>query len=222
MALIDLPATPNPAALQWRLVQPAQTNMSEWTGKRQTLASGRGWWECNYILPPVVDTARFNPWRAFVALARGGANEFRVPVDPKPQEPDTTAPSGVTLSLDFANREYFSQGGTSSVGTAAVNGGSQTGRSLITDGWPENDTVLSAGEFVTINDQLLQLTADVVSDINGNATITFEPPIRSSPADNDPIEYLSPYALMYLTEIPAYTFETGWIYTVDLSFREAF
>lgn len=221
MAVVSLPASPNPAGLSWRLVMPAQTNVSGWTGARQTLASGRGWWECTYTLPPIVGTAKFNPWRSFIAQMRGGANEVRIPVDPKPQEPDTTAPESVTLSLDFVAREYFSSNGTAA-GVAYVNGASQTGRSLVTDGWPENDTVLSAGEFVTINDQLLQLTADVVTDNAGNATISFEPPIRVSPADNAAIEYRNPYALMYITEIPAYNFEVGFAYSLRLELREAF
>lgn len=219
MAVIDLPSSPNPAGFSWRLVQPAQTNISEWTGKRQTLASGRGWWECSYILPPIVGTAQFNPWRSFVAQLRGGANEVRVPVDPTPQEPDTAAPEGVTLSLDFVAREYFSEGG-SSTATAYVDGAGQTGRSLVTGGWPQTDTVLSAGEFVTINDQLLQLTADVVTDASGAATISFEPPIRTSPANLAAIEYRNPYALMYLTEIPAYSFEVGFVYSMNFDFRE--
>jgi len=174
-----------------------------------------------YQLPPVVTTTAFNPWRSFLALARGGANEFQVPVDPTPQEPDVAVPTdGRTLSLDFIANEYISQGGTSTFGAAYVNGAAQTGRSLITSGWPGPDTVLSAGEFVTINNQLLQLTADVVSDVAGAATITFEPPIRVSPANNDAIEFRNPYALMYLTETPPYTVEPGYVYNLRLEFRE--
>lgn len=218
MATITFPSEPGPQSMQWRLNQPTQINVSEWTGRRQALSSGRGWWECTYQLPPVVTTASFNPWRAFLALARGGANEFQVPVDPTAQEPDTEGASGATLDLNFAIREYFVTNG--SVSNAYINAGGQTGRSLTTSGWPENDTVLSAGEFVTINDQLLQLTADVVSDNSGNATITFEPPIRTSPANNDPIEYRNPYALMYLAEVPPYTVEPGYVYNLRMEFKE--
>jgi hypothetical protein len=221
MALITFPSTPGPSSMQWRLDQPTQINTSAWTGKRQALPSGRGWWECSYNLPPIVGTAAFNPWRAFIALSRGGANEFRVPVDPTPQEPDTATPTdGSTLSLDFIVREYFSLGGTTSL-DAYVSGAGQTGRSLTTGGWPSSDTVLAAGEFVTINDQLLQLTADVVSDGSGNATITFEPPIRVIPASGDSIEYRNPYALMYLTEIPVYDVSMGYAYSIQLNLREA-
>lgn len=182
--------------MSWRLVQPAQQNMSEWTGARQVLASGRGWWECSVTLPPIVGEAAVNPWRAFFGLARGAANDFRVPVNEIAQ--------------------------SSSTATPLVNGAGQTGRSLNTDGWPISTTVLSAGQFVTIGNQLLQLTANVTSNASGQATISFEPAIRVSPADNAAIEYKNPYALMYFVENPGYSVEPGLIYSLTLNLRESF
>lgn len=170
--------------------------MSEWTGARQVLASGRGWWECSVTLPPIVGEAAVNPWRAFFGLARGAANDFRVPVNEIAQ--------------------------SSSTATPLVNGAGQTGRSLNTDGWPNSTAVLSAGQFVTIGNQLLQLTADVTSNGSGQATLSFEPAIRVSPADNAAIEYKNPYALMYFVENPGYSVEPGLIYSLTLNLRESF
>ena len=196
MATITFPSEPAAQAVSWTLVQPAQTNVSEWTGQRQTIASNRGWWECEYTLPPIVGTTNANPWRAFLAKTQGQANDFQVPVDPVAQ--------------------------SSASATPLVNGASQTGRSLITDGWPVSTTVLYAGQYVTIGNQLLQLTADVVSDGSGAATISFEPPIRTSPADNAAIEFKNPYCLMYLKEKPAISVEAGYVYSLSLSLRESF
>lgn len=223
MATITLPATPQAASTNWRLVMPTQTNVSGWTGARQTLASGRGWWECTYQLPVIAGKANANPWRSFIAQMRGGANDAQFPIDGVPQEPDIALPTdGAVLVLDFVAREYVSQGGTSTFGAAYVNGASQTGRSLVTAGWPESDTVLSAGEHITINNQLLVLTADVVSDLTGAATISFEPPIRVSPSGADAIEYRRPYALMYFSEPPTESYETGVFYGFSFELREAF
>ena len=196
MATITFPSSPKPQAMSWLLNQPSQVNISSWTGKRQVFASGRGWWECELTLPPIVGTSSVNVWRAFLAKTQGSANVFQVPVDPTAQ--------------------------SSAVASPLVNGGSQTGRSLITDGWPVSSTVLSAGQFVTINDQLLQLTADVVSNGSGQATISFEPAIRVSPSDNAPIEFKNPYCLMYLTEKPSLSVEAGYVYSLSLSLRESF
>ena len=196
MATITYPSTPKANGMSWRLVMPSQTNASEWTGRRQTIASGRGWWECQIVLPPIVGTTNVNAWRSFIAKARGRANDFQIPVDPTAQ--------------------------SASASTPLVNGASQTGRTLATDGWPVSTTVLVAGQFVTINNQLLQLTANVTSNGSGVATLTFEPPIRTSPSDNAAIEYKNPYCLMYFVEEPTLSVENGYVYSLSLNLRESF
>ena len=175
---------------------PAQTNVSEWTGRRQTVASGRGWWECQLSLPPIVGTTNINAWRSFIAKSRGSANDFQIPVDPTAQSASTATP--------------------------LVNGAAQTGRTLNTDGWPLSTTVLQAGQYVTINNQLLQLTENVTSNGSGVATLTFEPPVRTAPADNAAIEYKNPFCLMYLVEEPTLSVETGYVYSLSLNLRESF
>lgn len=196
MTTITFPSSPKPSTMSWRLVQPAQQNISQWTGARQVLASGRGWWECTLTLPPIVGESAVNSWRAFIGLARGVTNDFQVPVNEIDQ-------SGLTV-------------------TARINGANQTGRSLNTDGWPNSTAILSAGQFVTIGNQLLQLTADVTSNGSGQATISFEPAIRVSPADNAVIEYKNPYALMYFLEDPGYSVEPGLVYSMSFNLRESF
>lgn len=196
MATITFPSTPKPQSMAWRFVMPSQTNVSDWTGKRQTIASGRGWWECQLTLPPLVGTTRVNSWRSFIAQARGRTNDFQIPVDPTAQ--------------------------SAAVATPLVNGAGQTGRSLASDGWPLSSTVLQAGQFITINNQLLQLTANVVSNGTGQATLTFEPPIRVSPADNAAIEFKNPFCLMYMVEEPTLSVEAGYVYSLSLNLRESF
>ena len=196
MATITYPSTPRPQGMAWRLLMPAQTNVSDWTGRRQTIASGRGWWECQIAFPPIVGTTNINAWRSFIAKSRGSANDFRVPVDPVAQSASTATP--------------------------LVNGAGQQGRTLNTDGWPLSTTVLQAGQYVTINNQLLQLTENVTSNGSGVAVLTFEPPVRVSPADNAAIEYKNPFCLMYLVEEPTLSVETGYVYSLSLNLRESF
>lgn len=196
MATITFPSNYNAAELQWKLMMPAQTNVSGWTGQRQVIASNRGWWECQFTPPPLVGRDAVRPWRSFVAQARGSANDFQVLAHPRPQS-------------TLAN-------------TVLVQGAGQTGRSIVTDGWPNSTTVLEAGDYVTIGNQLLQLTADVTSNGSGVATLTFEPPIRSAPSDNAPVEYKNPYALMYLVEEPVIGVSVGDVHTLSLNLRESF
>lgn len=196
MATITYPSTPKPQGMSWRLLMPAQTNVSDWTGRRQTVASGRGWWEAQITFPPIVGSTNINAWRSFIAKARGAANDFQVPVDPVAQSAATATP--------------------------LVNGAGQLGRTLNTDGWPTSTTVLQAGQYVTINNQLLQLTENVTSNGSGVATLTFEPPIRVSPSDNAAIEFKNPYCLMYLVEEPTLSVEAGYVYSLSLNLRESF
>jgi hypothetical protein len=160
------------------------------------VASGRGWWECQFQLPPIVGSSNINAWRAFIALARGTANDFNVPVDP-------------TAQSALAN-------------TVSTNGVDQVGRNIATDGWPVSTTVLQAGQFVTINDQLLQVTANVTSNGSGQATIAVEPPVRQPITDNSSVEYKNPYCKMYLVEEPNLSVEAGYVYSLALNLREAF
>ena len=196
MTTITYPSSPKPSGMAWRLVMPAQTNVSDWTGRRQTISSGRGWWECQLSLPPIVGTTNVNAWRSFIAKSRGKANDFQIPVDPTAQSTATATP--------------------------LVNGAGQTGRTLASDGWPVSATVLVAGQYVTINNQLLQLTENVTSNGSGVATLTFEPPIRTSPSDNAAIEYKNPYCLMYFVEEPTLSVENGYVYSLSLNLRESF
>lgn len=196
MATITFPSEPAAQSMSWRLVQPSQTNISSWTGARQTLAFNRGWWECDYALPPIVGTLNILAWRSFIAKAQGSANDFQVPVDPVAQ----TAISSTVLT----------------------NGVNQTGRSIATDGWPATTAVLLAGQFVTINNQLLQVRDNVISNSSGQATIQVEPPVRQPVADNTAVEYRNPYCLMYITEMPSLSVEAGYVYNVSFSLRESF
>ena len=195
MATITYPSTPRPQGMAWRLVMPAQTNVSDWTGRRQTIASGRGWWECQITFPPIVGTDNINAWRSFIAKSRGAANDFQVPVDPTEQ--------------------------SVSRGTVRVRGANQTGRTLSTDGWTGTTIALQAGQYVTVNNQLLQLTENVTPS-GGIATLTFEPPLRSAPADNLTIEYRNPFCLMYMVGEPTLSVETGYVYSLSLNLRESF
>ena len=196
MTTITFPSTPRPQSITWRLNMPTQNNVSSWTGKRQVVASGRGWWEATVTLPPVVGTSTFNAWRAFLALARGSANDFQVPVD---------------ATAQYAN-----------IGTVSTNAANQVGRSISTNGWPNSTTTLVAGQFVTIQNQLFQLTANVTSDGSGVAVLSVEPPVRTPIPANAAVEYRNPYCLMYLTDMPSYSVEPGYVYSLTLDLRESF
>ena len=77
-------------------------------------------------------------------------------------------------------------------GTPLVKGASQTGNSLITDGWTISITnILRAGDYIQIGTglgaQLYKVLNDANSDGAGDATFDIWPNLRSSPVDNAPV-----------------------------------
>lgn len=87
-------------------------------------------------------------------------------------------------------------------GTPLVNGGSQTGNSLITDGWTGNTTnILKAGDYLQIGNRLYKNLQDVNSDSGGNATLDIFPRLRESPANNAGITLSNTIGTFRLPEI---------------------
>ena len=94
-------------------------------------------------------------------------------------------------SLDVAHQMFVDTLGAGG-GTPLVNGASQTGASIITDGWPAGTLVLKAGDLVTFATGptlVYDITADVTSDGTGNATLPVSPNVfaGASPGNNDAV-----------------------------------
>lgn len=122
-------------------------------------------------------------------------------------------------------------------GTPLVNGGTQTGSSLVTDGWTPTTTTLNVGDIFTINGvygvhpetrqpfgylQQFTVTAVTTTDGSGNSTIQISPAIitsgafqtvNASPADNAPINMVSTSTSQYGVNLAfhknAFTFATA-------------
>lgn len=114
-------------------------------------------------------------------------------------------------------------------GTPLVNGFGQTGRTLVIDGATPNVTGwLKDGDYFHVDAgglrELHILTVDVDTNGSGQATLTFEPPLRNSPADNAAVEIDNPSALMRLVDDNqvGFTFKPGRHSDGAAKFIEAF
>lgn len=141
-----------------------QTNSQEYTSPLNKVTQAARLegelWVARYELP-YMKRAEAAEWRSFFLKLQGRLNTFNG------FDPEGRTPRGVAT------------------GTPLVNGGAQTGYSLITDGWTISTTgILKAGDYINVNNELKQVTDDVDSDGSGNATINFQPPLRNSPSDN--------------------------------------
>lgn len=82
-------------------------------------------------------------------------------------------------------------------GVPLVKGASQTGASLITDGWTAGVTgILKAGDWFQLGAgttaRLYKVLVDANSNGSGEATLDIWPKLRSSPADNAALVVSSP------------------------------
>lgn len=107
------------------------------------------------------------------------------------------------------------------LGTPVVSGADQTGTTLTTSGWTPSQTgVLKAGDYFQVGDELKQLSADANADGSGNATLTFYPPIRVSPADASSVVIEYPRGVFMLTDDPGSSVTSPVIYSISIAFRE--
>lgn len=131
-------------------------------------------------------------------------------------------------SLDGMNGRFYcpifgNRGGVAK-GTPLVNGATQTGTILVTDGWTPNTVVLRQGQAIQIGTELKIVTADCVSSSGGAASIQFVPALRTSPADDDPIITDNPVGVFRLADNDQgqFTVAEGLLSTVSFDIVEVF
>lgn len=163
-------------SLERRLITTTAVAASPFTGSEEVQDWGGEWWDFGIEMARTSgrDGRRLS---AFLAALGGPRGRFLFR-DPTIQQP------GSTLAPQVA-------------------GGFQTGNQLVTVGWPPFSTPLLAGDFFSLGTdaqtRLHQLTADVVTDEAGEATLAFVPRLRSSPADGTPLEIAAPAVVLRLT-----------------------
>lgn len=99
-------------------------------------------------------------------------------------------------------------------GTPLVNGAGQAGYALITNGWTASTTVLKAGDVLSIAGVpwVYDVTADVVSDGSGNATIPINPPLIGNAATSAPASG----AALTINSTPGLVTYTAFVESLDM------
>lgn len=123
--------------------------------------------------------------------------------------PFVTAATSLYLSL-FCNTavvgDYVSFLYASCARCPSVKGANQTGSTLAVDMLPASTAgLLLPGDWVAVGLELKRVTAPLNSDGSGNGTLQFSPPLRASPADNDPVIVNQPLGRFILSSS-----ENGW------------
>lgn len=150
----------HPDQLDWHLMPNVQQFRSPLTAKTQTIEMPGAAWVIRARFSQL-KRAEMAELEAFIARQRGGVHTFTWHHLGQPT-PRGSAP-----------------------GAPLVNGASQTGTTLTTDGWTVSQAdILLPGDLFAVNGELKRIVEAVDSDASGEATLTFEPPLRTAPADN--------------------------------------
>ena len=192
-----LPTSPAFSSLIVQSVQPTFISRSI-SGRRQARQTHGQYFKMTASFPPMT-RAEFAPINAFITKQRGQYESFQV------------VPPVLNAGLG------------SPAGTPLVNGASQTGRSVVTDGWSASITIFKAGDFVKFanHDKVYTVTADASSDGSGDSTISIEPALITSPADDSAITYTSvPFTVAMTTRVQEFSTGTSGLYEYELDLEE--
>jgi hypothetical protein len=161
---LSLPTASGIMRIKWIANDVVGVSSSPFTAAQQVYRYSGQFWEADITLPPM-KRADMEYWISFLLKLNGPFGTFLL------GDPNGGTPRGIAT------------------GTPLVNGASQTGYELITDGWTVSQTgILKAGDYIQLGtgatSRLYKVLDDVNSDGSGNATLTLWPDLRSSPADN--------------------------------------
>ena len=192
------PTSPAFQSLNIQSIQPTLISRTI-SGRRQARQIGGQLWKMTATFPPMT-RAQFAPIYAFIVAQRGRYESFSLvpPVVGNPQG--------------------------SAAGTPLVNGASQTGRSLETDGWTQNTAIFKAGDYLKLagNDKVYMVTADATTAVSSSAlTLTIEPALVASPANNEVIIYESiPFTVALTSGVQEFSTGATGVYEFEIDLEE--
>ena len=197
MAALEWPADVCPSSLTWRTESNTKTFRSPFNGASQTVRFPGTRWICSLTFNNLTDDKS----RRIDALVADLDGEY-----------------GRVKIRDWGRK------GRTPAGNPVVQDENQTGTQLSSKGWTPGKLVLRTGDYITVNDELKMVTADVTSTSTGTAIIPIAPMLRTSPPVNGKIEVANPYGIFKLKDNQqgAGNRVPGVFTSYTLEFEEAF
>lgn len=216
MPTLDWPTDLVPAKATWGLQSNTETFTSPLNRSVQTVERPGARWKVTLEFPSMAPAGR-RKLEAFLAGLGGMAGRFSLWPHTAPIADIAAAPVDASMVLNFLTQAYQA---TLSV---VVDGTLSNYKLLPTKYWPANTLVLKAGEYLAAGNELKMVTADVVSDANGKATIPVAPAFRNAPANLAVVTLNRPMTTMMLTSdeyavpvVPGFISETVVLSAVEV------
>jgi hypothetical protein len=195
--IVELPRT-WVAGIERRLVTATSQTQSPFTGTTEVQDWGGEWWEYDIEFAAQSGPLARSVCAALTAL--GSGRGLLLFADPSIEPKSLAQP--VTLATPITG-----------------------GNVVQTQGWPPGLPAIASGDFVSIgtarDTRLHQIAFDVTADINGLATLTLFPAIRSALPANTPLEVNRPQVLLRPTGSVPTRIERVARHRFTLSAREA-
>ncbi len=170
MVILTFPDVP-PSGVEWQLISNTRTFKSPLDGSVQTSEAPGARWHVSLAFPKRAPSeARI--LAAFLISLRGESGRFRL------FDHAHTTPRGTIT------------------GNPIVSGAAQSGASINISGWTGT---LLAGDMIGIGGELKMVTTDAEGAGAVPAAVSFEPPLRQSPANGSVVVIASPTAVFKLT-----------------------
>jgi hypothetical protein len=175
---ISLPASHWCVRASFGLEANTQSFGNPFNKNQQRLILSPGIWTATYTIRRMRKNEQMAlDFISFFLQCQGMANTFDA------YDPDRRTPQGIAT------------------GTPLVKGANQSGNTLAIDGCTPSTAVwLKAGDYFSVNGEMKQLTANASTNGSGETTLTFQPPLRSKPADNAPLTVTGVTCTMILTD----------------------
>lgn len=167
-----------PSASSWEIISNSRQFVSPLTGAIQTAQRGGTRWRATLTFDNLTGADRA-VMQAFLSQLQATANNFFL------------------TDHSYARR-------ADGAGTPRVNGASQTGNQLTTDGWTSGTYAFLRGDLFTVNGELKMAVADATITA-GAATVDFVPELREAPDDNSTLTISAPTGIFRLA-----TPSSGW------------
>jgi len=178
-----------PTTQTWELVTNTRMFQSPLTNAIQTQTRKGSYWKTTATFNNLTGADRAN-MQAFLAKLDGQVHRI--------------------YFTDYGYNRSGNAPDSDSVTDLKVKGADQTGASVIADGAELNTSdYFKAGDYVAFNNEFHIVTADCSTDGLGEITIPIAPPLRKSPDDNDPINFVTPLAVMIVTSTAAWDTRPG-------------
>ena len=215
---------------QFRLVREDRVLESN-TGAEQYIANRPAYWSFTIPILPRSDVEA-KRWRAtMVELSRPSNTFLATPPGYRGAEYAQSRIIGTTtLQLSDGSNLELSDNSLLEIETGLpissepvrVDGAGQLGKQLNLKDADPNEVLFKVGEYFSVNGELKVVTAQCTTDGQGDATVLFEPPLRSPPANGEALLMLRPVCKFRLASQAGWKLQPNRLHSFDIEAIESY